>query len=324
MLRFLLIKLLEGCSNASGKDRDCEVIEKSQVGRKRKCSPDRSIIISKTFKSLNGRRRPTDRKLTEFFYPEGGSPTKAPVHQSLRTSADSIAGIFLGELLYQTQCIECESSTKRREAFMDITVPVTSNGLAVFPTHHSTNRTTSSVGPYSLSWALTQFASREQLQGENKYWCDNCGRLAEAERSIMFSNLPSVLTVHLNRFTTQSWGSGSSVTVSKVSGNLAIPLFLSLKPWSSTDCPGRDKMYELFAVLFHSGLTCSSGHYTTYVRAKECHHMLRSEVKCPSQQKWILFDDDVVQSVSQKDFLSLLSPLAEGNLTAYILFYRRS
>ncbi len=314
MLRFLLIKLLEGSpsivSHSGVQAGATEVL----TGSKRKHPPSELITSCKTFKTSSGVRRLANRKLTEFFSSNSNGATCQGTVAVCPRAPEGISSIFLGELLYQTQCFECESCTRRRETFLDITVPVFSSG----PTRFGTDEGTATVGPFSLSWALAQFAAHERLGGENKYWCDSCGHLAEAERSIMFSRLPRVLTVHLNRFTTRSCGLPSSVAISKVSGNIAIPLTLSLQPWSSRDCPHRDKMYELFAVVFHSGSSCLSGHYTTYVRASECSAVLESK-----NHEWILFDDDIVRKVSQATLLSLLSPLANGSITAYILFYKR-
>ncbi len=325
MLRFLMIQLLESCSITPGRSGGLGQGESRLAVRKRKHPPAITFTVCKVFKHLSGDKKPTHRKLTEYFCPNGIKCSVKPATVAMRQSSrtEIISNTFLGELVYQTHCFECDSYTRRKETFMDITVPVTSSGLPGFPPCPSSVRASasSSVGPYSLSWAIGQFASCEQLRRENKYFCDYCGRLVEAERSILFSRLPQVLTMHLNRFTTAASGTSSSVTVSKVSGNIAIPLTLSLNAWTSVDCPDRDRMYELFAAVFHSGTTCSSGHYTTYVRASECHNLL-SEVKGQEKQQWILFNDDVVQNVSQRDLLSFLSPLANTSSTAYILFYR--
>ena len=44
------------------------------------------------------------------------------------------------------------------------------------------------------------FAGVERLQGDNKYSCEKCTHLVEAERSVHYVNTPNVLTVHLKRF----------------------------------------------------------------------------------------------------------------------------
>ena len=41
---------------------------------------------------------------------------------------------------------------------------------------------------------------KEKLRDNNKYRCDKCVRLVEAERSLQYPQTPPVLTVHLKRF----------------------------------------------------------------------------------------------------------------------------
>jgi ubiquitin C-terminal hydrolase len=54
---------------------------------------------------------------------------------------------------------------------------------------------------HTLQWAMSQFASSECLQGDNKYFCENCNTYCEAEIRTCFDKLPINLTVHLKRFT---------------------------------------------------------------------------------------------------------------------------
>ena len=306
--------------------------------RKRKL-PFTNNSARKASKVVKLNNKVTCKKVTEFFSPVKGKPQNdchAPtvvvqkVHDesSLR---DFISDSFQGQLAYQMRCYECDSYTRRTEPFLDVSVPVTSaaNILPGFPCEASPSKTSTKssfsvtdVGPYSLSWALSQFALREKLRGENKYFCDECGHFVEAERSVLFSHLSSVMTIHLNRFATQLWGLSSAVTVNKVGGNLAIPLSLSFKPWCTNDCSHKDRIYQLFAVVFHSGSSCSSGHYTACVQGKECRQLVPQEAKERfNGNGWIYFDDDQLDYISQSELLEMMSPLSNSASTVYILFY---
>lgn len=65
--------------------------------------------------------------------------------------------------------------------------------------------------------------------------------------------------------------------LSKVNTPLQTPLQLSLEEWSTGTTP-RGQQYQLFAVVMHSGVTISSGHYTTYIRMSDLHKVsLREE-----------------------------------------------
>lgn len=60
--------------------------------------------------------------------------------------------------------------------------------------------------------------------------------------------------------------------LSKVNTPLQTPLRLSLHEWcTQPDSPDQSHQYELFAVVMHSGVTISSGHYTTYIRMMDLH-----------------------------------------------------
>ena len=322
-----------------GKNNDS--LHMSVVSRKRKLScSDNSA--QKTSKVVKLSKKMTCKKVTEFFRPSRGKskngesqqlcvPVASQKKEQSVNVRDFIIDSFQGQLAYQTRCYECDSYTRRTEPFLDVSVPVTStaNILPGFPCEPSPRKTptksffsATDVGPYSLAWALSQFALREKLRGENKYFCDECGHFVEAERSILFSHLSSVMTIHLNRFSTQLWGLSSAVTVSKVGGNLAIPLSLSFKPWCTHDCSGKDRIYQLFAVVFHSGSSCSSGHYTACIRGSECGQVAPQDAKDKfNGNGWIYFDDDQLDYISQSELLEMMSPLSNSASTVYILFY---
>lgn len=237
-------------------------------------------------------------------------------------------GLFQGSLVYQTVCIECEHQTRGTESFLDVSVPVVAcHSFDCFGQQSSPVKTTelsATVGPYSLSWALSQFAKREKLQSSNKYWCGQCRHLVEAERSILFSKLPPILTIHLNRFSMQSVSVFSKV--GKIGGNIATPLFLCLSPWCTSNCPNRLRTYALFAIVFHTGSSCQGGHYTACVRTKTRHSSEEGNRQPLTSGGgggggWLLFDDDHVASITQAKLLDMLSPLSTSSATAYILFY---
>ena len=264
-------------------------------------------------------------------------PGPSPNKQQTRDS-NLVTGLFQGTLVYQTSCQECQHSTRRKETFLDVSVPVVkeAEGTAL-PSSGSTGRSgqgCSSVGPYSLTWAVSQFATKEKLRGSNKYWCQSCRHFVEAERSVMFGELPPVLTFHLNRFAASSHG-----VVSKIRGNIAIPLSLCFGPWCSTGCANRDQLYELFAVVLHSGSSCHMGHYTTCVQAKRCQHNINKYNGLPAAglqktataklepelerggNQWVWFDDNATSVISEVELMEMMSPLSSGICTAYILFY---
>ncbi len=294
-----------------------------------KCIPNKRKLsapnFSRKYIKLNSGK---GKKIQSFFNPiRAASAPPRTVTEEKKQPCHLIPHIFQGSLAYETHCFECENTTRRSETFLDVSVPVSTVGFPGFPPLSSPIKTTplsfsaSLVGPYSLSWCLSQFALREKLRGNNKYHCDECGRLTEAERSLLFSELPIVVTIHLNRFVAQAWGHSSSITVSKIGGNVAVPLTLNFKPWTTEDCKRREKVYTLFAIVFHSGSSCTSGHYTTCVRGNEALKVTCDKDTEQYCNSWLYFDDENVELISQNEVCSMLSPLSDQSSTAYILFY---
>ncbi|XP_036899467.1 ubiquitin carboxyl-terminal hydrolase 1 isoform X1 [Sturnira hondurensis] len=179
--------------------------------------------------------------------------------------------LFQGQLVLRTRCLECESLTERREDFQDISVPVQEDELS--KVEESSERFSYTVSPEpktemkTLRWAISQFASVERIVGEDKYFCENCHHYTEAERSLLFDKMPEVITIHLKCFAASGlefdcYGGG----LSKINTPLLTPLKLSLEEWSTK--PTNDS-YGLFAVVMHSGITISSGHYTASVKVTD-------------------------------------------------------
>lgn len=57
--------------------------------------------------------------------------------------------------------------------------------------------------------------------------------------------------------------------LSKVNTPLQTPLTLSLDEWCTRPSSAKGQQYQLFAVVMHSGVTISSGHYTAYIRMSD-------------------------------------------------------
>lgn len=199
------------------------------------------------------------------------TPVDSSEAKSINKGAEQIGfelveKLFQGQLVLRTRCLECESLTERREDFQDISVPVQEDEL-------SKVEESSEISPEpktemkTLRWAISQFASVERIVGEDKYFCENCHHYTEAERSLLFDKMPEVITIHLKCFAASGlefdcYGGG----LSKINTPLLTPLKLSLEEWSTK--PTNDS-YALFAVVMHSGITISSGHYTASVKVTD-------------------------------------------------------
>ncbi|XP_029285550.1 ubiquitin carboxyl-terminal hydrolase 1 isoform X2 [Cottoperca gobio] len=207
-----------------------------------------------------------NHKTSEESSAQNMAEDKKPV--KLQEGLDMMEHLFQGRLVLRTRCLECESFTERREDFQDISVPVLDD-------EPSSPDDLSEVSPdpkpelKTLKWAISQFASVERIVGEDKYFCETCHHYTEAERSLLFDKTPEVITIHLKRFSANSSDLDPYAGLSKVNTPLQTPLTLSLEEWCTRPSSTMGQRYQLFAVVMHSGITISSGHYTAYCRMSD-------------------------------------------------------
>ncbi|KAJ8277903.1 hypothetical protein GJAV_G00081490 [Gymnothorax javanicus] len=177
-------------------------------------------------------------------------------------SFDLMERLFQGELVLRTRCLECEHYSERREDFQNISVPVQEDE-PFSPDCSSEISPDPKLELKTVKWAISQFASVERIVGQDKYYCETCNHYTEAERSLLFDKTPEIVTIHLKCFAASSSEMDLYAGLSKVNTPLQTPLTLSLGEWSTR--PSKER-YELFAVVMHSGVTISSGHYTAFIK----------------------------------------------------------
>ena len=75
--------------------------------------------------------------------------------------------LFEGTLTSETRCLTCETVSSRDESFLDLSIDIEQNS--------------------SVTACLRQFSASEMLCQRNKFFCDGCCDLQEAEkRSVLF------------------------------------------------------------------------------------------------------------------------------------------
>ncbi|GAA6039623.1 hypothetical protein JCM8097_002222 [Rhodosporidiobolus ruineniae] len=179
--------------------------------------------------------------------------------------------IFGGRLRSRVHCMSCEHNSDTFDSILDLSLDLG-------------NRAD------SLRDALGNLVKPDKLTGGNKYKCEKCKKLVNAEKRFTIEDAPLVLTIHLKRFTPLG---------RKISGLIKYPEVLKLGPYMSN--PSLDPTYRLYALILHSGGGPHSGHYTSFVRA--------------SNGKWHDMNDESVSPVSPNQALQARN--------AYVLFYMR-
>jgi len=192
--------------------------------------------------------------------------------------------MFEGTLTSETRCLTCENTSQRDEPFLDLSVDLD---------QHT-----------SVTSCLRRFSEEEMLCERNKFHCDNCGGLQEAEKRMKIKSLPKVLTLHLKRFKyTEDYG-----RLQKLFHKVVYPYHLRLFN-TTDDAEDPDRIYELYAVVVHIGGGPFHGHYVAVIKTQD--------------RGWLLFDDEMVEPVD-KSYVKNFFGDKPGLATAYVLFYQET
>ncbi|PAN38450.1 hypothetical protein PAHAL_7G172900 [Panicum hallii] len=188
---------------------------------------------------------------------------------------------FQGILTNETRCLRCETVTARDETFLDLSVDIEQNS--------------------SITSCLKNFCSTETLNAEDKFFCDKCCSLQEAQKRMKIKKAPHILVIHLKRFKyIEQLG-----RYKKLSYRVVFPMELKL----SNTSDDVDTEYSLFAVVVHVGSGPNHGHYVSLVK---------------SHNHWLFFDDENVEMVEEQTLQTFFGSSHEysGNTDhGYILFY---
>jgi ubiquitin carboxyl-terminal hydrolase 12/46 len=192
--------------------------------------------------------------------------------------------IFQGTLTNETRCLCCETITARDETFLDLSLDIEQNS--------------------SITSCLRNFSSTETLNAEDKFFCDKCCSLQEAQKRMKIKIPPRILVIHLKRFKyIEQLG-----RYKKLSYRVVFPMELKLCN-TTDDAPGSDAEYSLFAVVVHVGSGPNHGHYVSLVK---------------SHNHWLFFDDENVEMIDEsvvQTFFGSTQEYSNNTDHGYILFY---
>ncbi|WWC65772.1 uncharacterized protein I303_108394 [Kwoniella dejecticola CBS 10117] len=191
-----------------------------------------------------------------------------------------IQSLFEGVLTNETRCLSCETTSERDELFLDLSIDIE---------QHT-----------SVTHCLRQFSASEMLCQKNKFYCDSCCGLQEAEKRMKIKKLPNILALHLKRFKYQE----TTGRYAKLFYRVPFPTQLRL-PNTTDDMENPDRLYELFSVVVHIGNGPHHGHYVTLVRSKG---------------RWIMCDDENVEPIDDDDLFRYFGDYPSG--AGYVLFYQ--
>jgi ubiquitin carboxyl-terminal hydrolase 9/13 len=142
------------------------------------------------------------------------------------------------------------------------------------------------------------------LRERNKFHCDICGGLQEAEKRMKIKRLPKILALHLKRFKYTE----DLQRLQKLFHKVVYPYQLRLFN-TTDDAEDPDRLYELYAVVIHIGGGPYHGHYVAIIKTED--------------RGWLLFDDEMVEPVD-KSFVRNFFGDRPGLACAYVLFYQET
>lgn len=200
------------------------------------------------------------------------------------TSTGWVHELFEGTLTSETKCLTCENVSQRDEAFLDLSVDLD---------QHS-----------SVTSCLRKFSEEEMLCERNKFHCDRCGGLQEAEKRMKIKRLPKILALHLKRFKYTE----DLQRLQKLFHRVVYPYHLRLFN-TTDDAEDPDRLYELYTVVVHIGGGPYHGHYVSIVKTQD--------------RGWLLFDDEMVEPVD-KSFVRNFFGGQQSLACAYVLFYQET
>jgi len=192
--------------------------------------------------------------------------------------------IFEGVLTSETKCLTCETASQRDETFLDLSIDLE---------EHS-----------SVTSCLRKFSAEEMLCERNKFHCDNCGGLQEAEKRMKIKQLPKILALHLKRFKYTE----DMTRLQKLFHRVVYPYHLRMFN-TTDDAEDPDRLYELYAVVVHIGGNAYHGHYVSVIKTQD--------------RGWLLFDDEMVEPVD-KHYVRNFFGDKPGMACAYVLFYQET
>lgn len=243
---------------------------------------------------------------------EGGGEGEAPAggNGARKQKKTWVHAIFEGTLTNETKCLTCESVTTRDEDFLDLSLDIEQNS--------------------SVSACLRSFSTVEALRDGDKYFCDRCCALQEAQKRMRIKRLPPVLALHLKRFKyIEQLGRYKKLAYRVVFPHeLRVPGRLARhEPPGGGEQGGGgagsaadeeeddedeegDVVYDLFSVVIHVGQGPNHGHYVSLVKA---------------HSRWLLFDDETVELIDEQSIAACYGTTQDGAQNTdvgYLLFYQ--
>ncbi|KAJ8381961.1 hypothetical protein SKAU_G00027390 [Synaphobranchus kaupii] len=204
--------------------------------------------------------------------------------------AQQIKCLYMVKLEEHLQCNECTYIQSGDTYMLSLPLPL-------------------SQGSNTLEDCFRAFFELQELDNEERCFCDRCGEKTPSKQGLKLIYLPSVVCVHLKRF---HYDHGRTEKMHcEVSFPQALDFNTILKPEQVSQSSKQSRsewQYKLYAVIVHCG-TAMFGHYTAYIK--------------PDGDIWYHANDSRVSQMTWADVEGTFGG-SKGGDTAYMLLYRRT
>ncbi|CAN9512162.1 unnamed protein product [Ophioblennius macclurei] len=223
------------------------------------------------------------------------SKQKSPLLQNV------IQQQFCGQFSYVTVCNQCGRSSALPSRFYELELNI--------------------QGHKNLTECVTEFLKEEKLDGENRYFCENCQSKQSATRRISLHSLPPTLNLQLMRFVFDRQTGHKK----KLNTFIGFPEQLDMGPFLEAQ-PDQKCVYELSAVLIHRGISAYSGHYIAHVkdaRTGDWYKFNDEEIEKMEGKKLQLgIEEDIAETVKSQTRKPKCSKGYHCSRNAYMLVYK--
>ncbi|RVE72864.1 hypothetical protein OJAV_G00043450 [Oryzias javanicus] len=208
---------------------------------------------------------------------------------------------FCGQFFYETVCNQCGRSSALPSRFYELELNI--------------------QGHKNLTECITEFLKEEKLDGENRYFCENCQSKQNATRRIKLHSLPPTLNLQLMRFVFDRQTGHKK----KLNTFISFPEQLDMEPFLEAR-PGQKSVYELSAVLIHRGISAYSGHYIAHVKdalTGDWYKFNDEEIEKMEGKKLQLgIEEDIAEAVKSQSRKPKCSKGYHCSRNAYMLVYK--
>ncbi|CAL9125822.1 ubiquitin carboxyl-terminal hydrolase [Musa troglodytarum] len=222
-----------------------------------------SAPFIKTLELDNGVQQDSHEFLTLFL----SLLERSLSHSQVANAKTAVQDLFRGRVSHVTRCSVCgkdSEASSKMEDFYELELNI--------------------KGLNNLDESLDDYLTLEELNGENQYFCDSCGKRVDATRCIKLRSLPQVLNFQLKRYVFLP----KTTTKKKITSAFSFPRWLNMGTRLSN--PSQSGLiYELSAILIHKGTAVNSGHYVAHIKDENSGH-------------WWEFDDEHVSKLGCHPF----------------------